>query len=120
MSYKKKAFECFYCNYTADDEDLRHCPNCLMSTHITEDDDCGAALEPVGIYVDDEEKWNIVHRCRLCSNIRLSPVSDKDNPIKLMSIAAKPLAIPPFPIERMDELIAMLGGGGHTGGYFDE
>ncbi len=120
MSEEKNGFECFYCNYTTKDEGLSHCPNCLMATHITEDDDCGAALEPVSIYVDEDGDWSIVHRCKLCSDIILSPVSDKDSPIKLMSIAAKPLATPPFPIERMDELIAMLGGGGHTGGYFDE
>jgi len=35
-----------------------------------------------------------------------------DNPMKLMSIAMKPLANPPFPIERIEEMTAMMGGEG--------
>jgi hypothetical protein len=32
--------------------------------------------------------------------------------MKLMSIAMKPLANPPFPIERIEELTKMMGGEG--------
>ena len=35
-----------------------------------------------------------------------------DNPMKLMSIALKPLALPPFPLERVEELTALMGGEG--------
>ena len=33
-----------------------------------------------------------------------------DNPMKLMSIAMKPLCEPPFPIERIEEMTALMGG----------
>ena len=32
--------------------------------------------------------------------------------MKLMSIAMKPLAEPPFPLERISELTALMGGAG--------
>ena len=35
-----------------------------------------------------------------------------DNPVKLMSIAMKPLGQPPFPIERIEEMTGMMGGEG--------
>ena len=35
-----------------------------------------------------------------------------DNPMKLMSIAMRPLANPPFPLERIEEMTAMMGGEG--------
>ena len=39
-------------------------------------------------------------------------MSDRDNLIKVMSIASKPLSSPPFPIERMEELTRIMGGQG--------
>ena len=35
--------------------------------------------------------------------------------MKLMSIAMRPLASPPFPIERMEELTRLMGGEGSLG-----
>lgn len=35
--------------------------------------------------------------------------------MKLMSIAMKPLAAPPFPIERIEEMTRMMGGEGSMG-----
>ena len=32
-----------------------------------------------------------------------------DNPVKLMSIAMKPVANPPFPVERMQDMMRMMG-----------
>ena len=39
-------------------------------------------------------------------------VAADDNPMKLMSIAMKPLGQPPFPIERIEEMTRMMGGEG--------
>ncbi len=39
-------------------------------------------------------------------------LSSDDNPIKLMSIAMKPLCEPPFPLERIEEMTALMGGDG--------
>ena len=35
-----------------------------------------------------------------------------DNPMKLMSIAMKPLCEPPFPLERIEEMTRLMGGEG--------
>ncbi len=43
-------------------------------------------------------------------------VAADDNPMKLMSIALKPLALPPFPLERVEELTALMGGEGSLKG----
>lgn len=37
-------------------------------------------------------------------------VAADDNPMKLMSIALKPLCEPPFPLERIEEMTALMGG----------
>ena len=39
-------------------------------------------------------------------------VAADDNPMKLMSMAMKPLCSSPFPIERIRELTALMGGDG--------
>lgn len=48
-------------------------------------------------------------RMKLESSIR--GLAD-DNPMKLMSIAMKPLTEPPFPLERIREMTALMGGEG--------
>ena len=35
-----------------------------------------------------------------------------DNPMKLMSIAMKPLCAPPFPLDYIEEMTALMGGDG--------
>ena len=77
-----------------------HCPNCLASLHVDEAPgdraaDCGG-----------------IHRCRRCGKLSSNRVAADDNPMKLMSIALKPLAAPPFPLERIEELTALMGGEG--------
>ena len=37
-------------------------------------------------------------------------VAADDSPMKLMSIAMKPLCLPPFPLERIEELTELMGG----------
>ena len=48
------------------------------------------------------------------------PMSAEDNPVKILSIASKPLSEPPFPVERMEELTRMMGGRGDMGDYYHE
>lgn len=46
-------------------------------------------------------------------SFQLQPrVAADDNPMKLMSIALRPLCRPPFPLERIEELTALMGGEG--------
>lgn len=57
---------------------------------------CGRLVTP--------ERAAIVHRCTRCGTLRSNRTTADDNPMKLMSIALKPLANPPFPLERIREL----------------
>lgn len=82
-----------------------HCPNCLYSLHvdITPGDraaDCGGIMEPVAVWVRKNGEWAL----------SANRVAADDNPMKLMSIALRPLCVPPFPLERIEELAACMGG----------
>lgn len=90
-----------------------HCPYCLYSVHLDiepgdREADCGSLMEPVSVWVRKGGEWAIVHRCRRCGTLSSNRIAADDNPVKLMSIAMKPIASPPFPIERMDELVEIL------------
>ena len=39
-------------------------------------------------------------------------IAADDNPMKLMSIAMKPLAAPPFPLDAIEEMTKRMGGDG--------
>lgn len=47
-------------------------------------------------------------RCAESSN----RIAADDNPMKLMSLAMKPVSFPPFPLERMEEMTRLMGGSG--------
>ena len=94
-----------------------HCPNCLCSLHVDEEpgdraSDCGSIMDPVAVWVRKNGEWAIIHRCRRCGALSSNRTAADDNPMKLMSIAMKPLGQPPFPLERIKELTAMMGGEG--------
>lgn len=94
-----------------------HCPNCLTSLHvdITPGDreaGCGGYMDAVAVWVRKNGEWAIIHRCRMCGAFSSNRVAADDNPMKLMSIALKPLAMPPFPMERIEEMTRLMGGDG--------
>lgn len=99
-----------------------HCPNCLAAIHREDEEGlpCGGLMEPVGIWVKAGGEWEVIRRCRRCGQLESGPVAARDNPIKLLSIASKPLSQPPFPIERLEELTRCMGGSGNLGGFGDE
>ena len=69
-------------------------------------------MEPIAVWVRKNGEWAIIHRCRICGALSSNRIAADDNPMKLMSIAMKPLANPPFPLERIEEMTAMMGGEG--------
>ncbi len=88
-----------------------HCPNCLASLHVDDQPgdraaDCGGIMEAVGVWVRKNGEWAVIHRCGRCR------VAADDNPMKLMSIAMRPLARPPFPLERIEEMTELMAGDG--------
>lgn len=94
-----------------------HCPNCLTSLHVDDEPgdrqaDCGGIMEPIAVWIKKNGEWAIIHRCRRCGDMSSNRVAADDNPLKLMSIAMKPLTSPPFPIERIEKMTRLMGGDG--------
>jgi hypothetical protein len=87
-----------------------HCPNCLWSRHLDDDSpgdraaDCASLMEPIAISVRGDGEWVLVHRCTGCDTLHLNRTAGDDNPLILLRLAVKPLAQPPFPIERIAQL----------------
>ena len=69
-------------------------------------------MEPVAVWVRKGGEWAIIHRCRRCGKLSSNRVAADDKPMKLMSIALRPLCQPPFPLERIEEMTALMGGEG--------
>ena len=69
-------------------------------------------MDLVGVWVRKNGEWAIIHRCRRCGALSSNRAAADDNPMKLMSIAMRPLAQPAFPLERIEELTALMGGDG--------
>ena len=86
-----------------------HCPVCLSSIHLDtvpgdRAADCGGVMEPIGVWVRKNGEWALIHRCKRCGALSSNRIAGDDSPVKLMSIAVKPLASPPFPAEYWDRL----------------
>lgn len=86
-----------------------HCPRCLSSVHLDSvpgdrSADCGGIMDPIGIWVRDSGEWAVIHRCRKCGALSSNRIAADDDVFKLLSLAAKPMANPPFPIEYWDKM----------------
>ena len=111
----RDTFTCKVCGQTVVPEQAgtghrNHCPSCLSSLHVDEEpgdraSDCGGVMEPIGVWVRKDGEWAIIHRCKRCGKLSSNRIAADDNPIKLMSIAIRPLASPPFPLERMEGMM---------------
>ena len=105
------AFLCTHCNHaipgTAPGTVHRnHCPHCLWSLHVdlqTGDrrSACRGPMEPFAIGIQGNGEWSILHRCQRCGLIRTNRIAGDDNDVLLVSMALRPLARPPFPLERL-------------------
>ncbi|WMI80017.1 RNHCP domain-containing protein [Anaerotignum sp. MB30-C6] len=110
-----ESFVCKVCGHLivpdgAGSQHRNHCPYCLASLHV--DDlpgdraaDCDGIMEPIGVWVRKNGEWAIIHRCTRCGHLSSNRVAADDNPMKLMSIAIKPLAQPPFPLEYIGKTV---------------
>jgi hypothetical protein len=86
-----------------------HCPACLWSRHVDESpgdraSDCLASMEPIAITVRGDGEWVLIHRCRLCDVMHSNRIAGDDNPLLLLRLAIKPLAQPPFPLDRLSRI----------------
>lgn len=74
--------------------------------------DCGGTMEPVAVWVRKNGEWAIIHRCKICGTLSSNRIAADDNPMKLMSIAMKPVSSPPFPLEKIEKMTKLMGGDG--------
>ena len=104
-------FLCAHCNLAVPGdapgtEHRNHCPRCLWSLHVDlrpgdRMSGCKGEMEPIGIWVRRDGEWAVVHRCTRCGAIRTNRIAGDDSEIALMSLAVRPLAAPPFPLDRL-------------------
>ena len=86
-----------------------HCPYCLASLHLDDEPGdraarCGGVMEPIAVWVRKGGEWALIHRCKRCGALHSNRVAADDNPLKLVSLAVKPISSPPFPLERLEEM----------------
>lgn len=110
-----RPFPCRVCGHLISPEGggarhRNHCPKCLHSLHLDDAPGdrsaaCGGVMEPVGVWVRKDGEWALIHRCRRCGVFHSNRVAADDDPLQLMSLAVRPLARPPFPLEHMDRML---------------
>ncbi len=104
-------FRCQFCGRTvlpdgAGTRHRNHCPYCLCSKHLDIEPgdraaECGGTMEPVAVWVRKGGEWAIIHRCRICGALSSNRIAADDNQLKLLSLALRPLAEPPFPLDKI-------------------
>ncbi|MDE7261104.1 MAG: RNHCP domain-containing protein [Oscillospiraceae bacterium] len=112
---EERPFTCRACGHLVTPEGggtrhRNHCPKCLHSVHLDDApgdraSGCGGDMEPAGVWVRRGGEWAIIHRCRRCGVFHSNRVAADDDPIQLMSLAVRPLAQPPFPLEHLEEML---------------
>ena len=118
---KEGTFTCRACGFTVTPEGAgtrhrNHCPRCLCSLHLDiEPGDraagCGGTMEPIAVWVRRGGEWALIHRCRVCGALSANRIAADDDPVKLLGLALRPVASPPFPLERIEELSRLLNKG---------
>ncbi len=64
-------------------------------------DECGSGMEPIAITVRGKGEWVIIHRCTGCCVLHAYRSAADYSPLLLFRLAVKPLAMPPFPLDRL-------------------
>ena len=60
------------------------------------------ASEPLPVCGDGE--WVLFHRCNGCGVLHSNRIAGDDSPLLLVRIAVRPIAQPPFPLDRLGAL----------------
>ena len=107
--HEGQAFNCRQCGRPAPPQAYgshhrNHCPHCLWSLHVDETvgdrrSGCGGKMEPIAVWVRADGEWALIHRCTACATLRSNRTAADDNPWAMMSVAARALSRPPFPID---------------------
>jgi DNA-directed RNA polymerase subunit RPC12/RpoP len=114
-NYVESGFVCLNCGRPVTPDPVgsghrNHCPWCLHSLHLDNvpaaggrpgdrASSCKAVMEPVAVSVLRGGEWVIIHRCKDCGALRENRIAGDDNALALMSLAVRPVARPPFPLD---------------------
>ena len=111
----QESFICAHCGREIHPEGAgsnhrNHCPYCLYSLHVDEEagdrsSSCRGEMEPLAIVSREDGDWSILHRCKRCGKLNLNRALADDNPVLLTSLAARPLASPPFPLSYLEKFL---------------
>ena len=111
ISETRESYVCTSCGRTVEPAESgthnrNHCPYCLHSKHVDlrpgdRRSGCHGVMEPIGIWVQPDDEWSVLHRCRRCGFIRPNRIAGDDNEVMLVAIAARPLGRLPFPVESL-------------------
>ncbi|MEM6750355.1 MAG: RNHCP domain-containing protein [Planctomycetota bacterium] len=104
-------FACVHCGFlipvlAPGTRHRNHCPRCLWSLHLDcvpgdRASSCRGPMEPIAIEARPDGEWAVVHRCRECGEVRSNRVAGDDAELGLLRLALRPLAAPPFPLDRL-------------------
>lgn len=108
-------FHCVHCSQPVVPEAFgtahrNHCPWCLWSRRVDDEEpgdraaDCRGAMEPIAVWARPGGDWAIIHRCRGCGQLRSNRIAGDDNEVALVSLAARALSHPPFPLCRLSAI----------------
>ena len=72
-----------------------HCPHCLCSLHVDVNpgdraNSCAGIMDPVSAYPDKRTGYIIVHRCRICGEIKRNKAAyGEDNIDLILALTAR-------------------------------
>ncbi len=106
------SFTCRHCGWAvaaqaAGTQHRNHCPRCLWSLHLDDRpgdraSGCRGEMEPIAIQARRSGEWSVLQRCTECGVIKANRIAGDDNEWLLLSLAARPLSRPPFPVDRLE------------------
>ena len=104
-----KQFVCRYCGRSVKTEapgtsHRNHCPWCLRSVHLDNQSgdrasSCNGIMEPIAVSIRRGNEWVLIHRCNRCGDLKENRIAGDDNEWALLSLAVRPVAQPPFPLD---------------------
>ena len=114
MPKQPQSFRCVHCHQEVSTSAMgtqhrNHCNLCLWSKHVDDEpgdraSECFGSMEPIAITVRGDGEWVLIHQCKRCGEIHANRSAGDDNPLLLLRIAIKPLAMPPFPLDRLSQI----------------
>ncbi len=106
-----EAFICAHCGRTvapplSGTAHRNHCPYCLCSLHVDvrpgdRRSGCRGLMKAIGVWVQLNGEWSVLHRCDGCGLIRPNRIAADDDETALLALAARPLSKLPFPLEML-------------------